>query len=82
MNHVEDVEIVLTHDKRFKFHSATLIRNSTKLASMLTEQNAAKLSNKARNAGIRVKWLVELKKEPDQTHPAGLLDLVVSILKF
>ncbi|PVH93358.1 hypothetical protein DM02DRAFT_604063 [Periconia macrospinosa] len=75
MDQVEDVEVVLSHGRRYKFHSGTLARNSTLLASMLTEQNAARLSNKAKNAGVRIKWMVELKQLPDRDHQAGVLGL-------
>lgn len=77
MNQPEDVEIVLGHKRRYKFHSGTLARNSTLFADMLTEPNAAKLSNRARNAGIKVRWLIELTKIPCEQYPAGCLELVV-----
>lgn len=77
MNQAEDVEIVLGHKRRYKFHSGTLARNSTLFAKLLTEPNAVKLSNKARNAGIKIRWLVELTSLPCDQYPAGLLELVV-----
>ncbi|KAF2646212.1 hypothetical protein P280DRAFT_464449 [Massarina eburnea CBS 473.64] len=76
MNQAEDVEIVLTHDRKYKFHSGTLARNSTLLNEMLIEPNAAKLSNKAKNAGITIKWMIELKETPTHEYPAGRLGLV------
>jgi hypothetical protein len=77
MNQAEDVEIVLGHDRRYKFHSGTLARNSILLADMLTEANAVKLSNRARNAGIKTRWMIELKELPSEGHPAGRLAIVV-----
>lgn len=78
MNQAEDVEVVLAHKRRYKFHSGTLARNSTLFARMLTEPNAAKMSNKARSAGIKIRWMVQLTKLPCTQYPAGLLELVVS----
>ena len=77
MNQTEDVEIVLGHDRRYRFHSGTLARNSILLADMLTEVNAVKLSNRARNAGIKTRWMIELKELPSEGHPAGRLAIVV-----
>lgn len=79
MNQAEDVEVVLAHDRRYKFHSGTLARNSTLLADLLIEPYAAKLSNRAKNAGIKIRWMIELKELPSDKHPAGILDLVVSL---
>ncbi|KAH9861428.1 hypothetical protein J1614_011174 [Plenodomus biglobosus] len=76
MNQAEDVEVTLGHNRRYKFHSGTLARNSTLFADMLTEQNAAKLSIRAKNAGVKVRWLIELTRLPDAQHPAGRLALV------
>ncbi|KAF1958034.1 hypothetical protein CC80DRAFT_503562 [Byssothecium circinans] len=76
MNQAEDVEVVLAHDRKYKFHSGTLARNSTLLYDMLKEQNAAKLSNKAKTSGITIKWMIELKEVPNQQLPAGRLGLV------
>lgn len=77
MNQAEDVEVVLGHERRYKFHSGTLARNSTLLADLLTECNAVKLNTRARNAGIKTRWMIELKDLPSDQHPAGRLDLVV-----
>ena len=79
MNQAEDVEVVLAHDRRYKFHSGTLARNSTLLADLLIEPSATKLSNRAKNAGIKIRWMIELKELPSDKHPAGILDLVVSL---
>ncbi|KAF2846761.1 hypothetical protein T440DRAFT_457845 [Plenodomus tracheiphilus IPT5] len=76
MNQAEDVEVTLGRNRRYKFHSGTLARNSTLFADMLTEQNAAKLSIRARNAGVKVRWLIELTRLPDGQYPAGCLALV------
>ncbi|KAF1941377.1 hypothetical protein EJ02DRAFT_377829 [Clathrospora elynae] len=76
MNQAEDVEVILGHKRRYKFHSGTLARNSTLFADLLTEPNAAKLSNRTRNAGIKVRWMIELMRLPCEQHPAGLLELV------
>ena len=78
MNQAEDVEVIIGHKRRYKFHSGTLARNSTFFADMLTEPNAAKLSNRARNAGIKIRWMIELKGLPTKQCPAGCLELVVS----
>ncbi|CAN9355727.1 unnamed protein product [Alternaria alternata] len=76
MNQAEDVEVILGHKRRYKFHSGTLARNSTLFADMLTEPNAAKLNNRARNAGIKTRWMIELKELPSEQQPAGRLGLV------
>jgi hypothetical protein len=77
MNQDEDVEIVLGHKRRYKFHSGTLARNSTLFAEMLTEPKAASLSGEAKRAGIRLKWMIELTHLPSENFPAGVLQLVV-----
>jgi hypothetical protein len=77
MNQAEDVEVILGHERRYKFHSGTLARNSILLADLLTETNAVKLSNRAKNAGIKTRWMIELKDLPSEQYPAGRLDLVV-----
>jgi hypothetical protein len=46
---------------------------------MLTEHNAAKLHARARKAGIKIRWMIELTRMPDDEHPAGRLELVVSV---
>ncbi|CAE6997472.1 hypothetical protein P3342_000612 [Pyrenophora teres f. teres] len=76
MNQAEDVEVTIGHNRRYKFHSGTLARNSTLFADMLTEPNATKLSNRARNAGIKIRWMIELKALPSAQYPAGRLELV------
>ncbi|KAF2134860.1 hypothetical protein P153DRAFT_305699 [Dothidotthia symphoricarpi CBS 119687] len=76
MNQAEDVEVILGHKRRYKFHSGTLARNSTLFAGMLTEPNAAKLSNRARGAGIQIRWMIELSRLPCDQYPAGCLELV------
>ncbi|KAL1793908.1 hypothetical protein ACET3X_007329 [Alternaria dauci] len=76
MNQAEDVEVILGHQRRYKFHSGTLARNSTLFADMLTEPNAVKLNNRARNAGIKTRWMIELKVLPSDQYPAGRLELV------
>jgi hypothetical protein len=77
MNQAEDVEVVLAHNRRYKFHSGTLARNSTMFAKLLTEPNAVKLSNKAKLAGIKIRWMVELTHLPCPLYPAGHIELVV-----
>ena len=77
MNQAEDVEVILGHERRYKFHSGTLARNSTLFADMLTEPNAAKLNSRARNAGIKIRWMMELTRLPCDQYPAGCLELVV-----
>ena len=79
MNQAEDVEVILGHQRRYKFHAGVLARNSTLFADLLIEPNAAKLSNRARNAGIKIRWMVELTSLPSEQYPAGRLDLVVCI---
>ncbi|KAF1836385.1 hypothetical protein BDW02DRAFT_241870 [Decorospora gaudefroyi] len=76
MNQAEDVEVILGYKRRYKFHSGTLARNSTLFADMLIESNAAKLSNRARNAGIKIRWMIELTHLPCDGYPAGKLGLV------
>jgi hypothetical protein len=77
MNQAEDVEVIIGHNRRYKFHSGTLARNSTLFADMLTEPNATKLSSRARDAGIKIRWMIELTSLPTDTNPAGVLELVV-----
>jgi hypothetical protein len=77
MNQAEDVEVILGHKRRYKFHSGTLARNSTFFADLLTEPNAAKLSNRARSAGVKIRWMIELTSLPSEACPAGCLELVV-----
>lgn len=79
MNQAEDVEVILGHKRRYKFHSGTLARNSTLFAEMLSERNAARLNNRARQAGIKIRWMIELAQMPNEDYPAGRLELVVSI---
>ncbi|KAH7378264.1 hypothetical protein BKA66DRAFT_421489 [Pyrenochaeta sp. MPI-SDFR-AT-0127] len=76
MNQAEDVEVILGHERRYKFHSGTLARSSTLFADMLTEPNAAKLSSRAKNAGIKIRWMIELTRLPSEQYPAGCLELV------
>ncbi|KAF2019776.1 hypothetical protein BU24DRAFT_386885 [Aaosphaeria arxii CBS 175.79] len=72
MNQPEDVEVVLTHDRRFKFHASVLARNSPLLAGMLTELKAARLSKKAKDAGIKVRWMIKLSHPPHGDDPGEL----------
>ncbi len=81
MNQAEDVEVILGYERRYKFHSATLARNSTLLADMLTEANAAKLSPRAKHAGIKTRWMIELTVLPNDNYPVGHLELVVGFLR-
>lgn len=78
MNQPEDVEVILSPDRRYQFHSSVLARNSTLFQTLLTERNAAKLHSRARKAGIKIRWMVELTRMPDDEHPAGQLELVVT----
>jgi hypothetical protein len=82
MNQAEDVEVILGHKRRYKFHSGTLARNSALFADMLTEPNAAKLSNRAKSAGIKIRWMIELTHLPTEHNPAGTLQLVVCLGAF
>jgi len=79
MNQPEDVEFVLAHDRHYKFHASVLARSSTLFAELLTEPHAAKLSNKAKTAGIKTRWMIELVNLPSTEEPAGTLKLVVCI---
>jgi hypothetical protein len=81
MNQAEDVEIILGHKRRYKFHCGTLARNSTLFAEMLSERNAAKLNSRARNGGIKIRWMIELTRLPNEQYPAGCLELVVCIVE-
>ncbi|USP75054.1 hypothetical protein yc1106_02328 [Curvularia clavata] len=76
MNQPEDVEVILGYGRHYKFHSGTLARNSPLFADMLTEPNAAQLSSRARNAGIKIRWMIELVQLPCDKYPAGRFDLV------
>ncbi|KAJ4992266.1 hypothetical protein SVAN01_02285 [Stagonosporopsis vannaccii] len=76
MNQAEDVEVILGHKRRYKFHSGTLARNSTLFAELLSERSATRLNNRARNAGVKVRWMIELSQLPNEDFPAGQLRLV------
>ncbi|KAF1994273.1 hypothetical protein P154DRAFT_586523 [Amniculicola lignicola CBS 123094] len=76
LNQEEDVEIVLSHDRHYKFHSGVLARNCLFFAELLVEKNAARLCGKARLAGIKIRWMFELTKLPGEGRPAGELKLV------
>ncbi|KAJ4383602.1 phospholipid-translocating ATPase rsb1 [Didymella sp. IMI 355093] len=76
MNQAEDVEVILGHKRRYKFHSGTLARNSTLFAEMLSERNATKLNSRARSAGIKIRWMIELTRLPSEQFPGGCLELV------
>ncbi|KAF2748232.1 hypothetical protein M011DRAFT_525878 [Sporormia fimetaria CBS 119925] len=71
MDQPEDVEVILTDDRRYHFHSSVLARNSSLLASLLTEQTAAKLGPKAKTAGVKIRWMIELKKNPHDVDLTG-----------
>jgi hypothetical protein len=79
MNQAEDVEVILGHNRHYKFHSGTLARNSTLFAEMLTEPHAAKLSSRAKIAGVKIRWMIELTCLPSEENPAGVLELVVRL---
>ncbi|KAL5386915.1 hypothetical protein DPSP01_003931 [Paraphaeosphaeria sporulosa] len=76
MNQPHDVEIILSHDRKYPFHASTLARSSVFFASMLTETSAARLSTKAKNAGVTKRWLIELIEMPSAQYPAGQLELI------
>ncbi|KAH7115839.1 hypothetical protein B0J11DRAFT_112070 [Dendryphion nanum] len=75
MNQPEDVEVILSHDQRYMFHSSVLVRSSSFFAKLLTVGTAVKLSHKAKNAGIKIKWRVILSRLPNSTNP-GVLELL------
>lgn len=79
MNQPHDVQIVLSHDRKYPFHASTLGRSSIFFANLLTEPNAARLNAKAKYVGINTRWLLELVEMPTAKHPAGRLELVVSL---
>lgn len=78
MNQAHDVQVVLKHDQKYSFHANSLARSSILFAELLTEPNAAKLSNRAKSAGIKTRWMVELVELATDKYPAGKLALVVS----
>jgi hypothetical protein len=80
MNQPEDVEVIMDRKHRYKFHSGTLARNSTLLADMLTEPNAAKLNNRAKSASVTIRWMIQLAQLPCDRYPGGRLELVVSFV--
>lgn len=81
MDQAEDVEVILGHRRRYKFHSGTLARNSTLFAEFLSERKAVQLNSRARNAGIKIRWMIEMDRLPDELNPAGRLRLVVRTLQ-
>lgn len=82
MNQPHDVQVVLSRDRKYPFHANTLARSSVFFANMLTEPSAARLSTRAKNAGITKRWLVELVEMPCLQYPAGQLELIVSLPDF
>ncbi|KAJ4356767.1 phospholipid-translocating ATPase rsb1 [Didymosphaeria variabile] len=76
MNQPHDVQIVLSHDRKYPFHASTLARSSVLFADMLTEPSAARLSTKAKYVGISRRWVVELVEMPTAQYPAGQLELI------
>jgi len=82
MSQPHDVLVVLSHERKYPLHANALARNSVLFANILTEPNAAKLSNKAKSAGIKIRWQVELVEMESEKYPAGRLELVVSIAHF
>ncbi|KAF2113962.1 hypothetical protein BDV96DRAFT_600711 [Lophiotrema nucula] len=72
----EDVEIILAHDRKYKFHAAQLARGSTFFSDMLSAQNAKRLGKKAEFAGINTKWVVKLTERDTDRNPAGKLELL------
>ena len=78
MNQPQDVQIVLSHDRKYQFHASTLARSSIFFANLLTEPNAARLNAKAKSAGINTRWMVELTSMACDKYPAGELELIVS----
>lgn len=79
MNQPHDVMIVLHRDRKYPFHAGVLARNSTFFAERLIEPKAAKLNNRAKQAGVKIRWMLELKQLPNDDYPVGELDLVVSL---
>lgn len=78
MEQPQDVEVILNHQRRYKFQSSVLASNSTLFAKLLTEANAVKLRPQALKEGRTTRWMVELKQLPTAEEPAGRLELVVS----
>lgn len=78
MSQPHDVLVVLSHERKYPLHANALARNSVFFANILTEPNAAKLSNKAKAAGIKTRWQVELVEMESDRYPAGRLELIVS----
>lgn len=78
MDQLEDVEVILAHDRHYKFHSGVLARNSTLLAKMLTERNGANLRKSAKEAGVKIRWMIALERLPSDEEPAGSLEWIVS----
>ena len=68
-----DVLVAISLDKQYQLDSKTLSMYSSRLASLLTEDNAIKLSSKARKEGTRIRWRVELDtpKSEDEKREVG-----------
>jgi len=79
MDSPPDVQIMLSSNLTLNLHANTLARCSGFFKEHLTERHAAKLNNKAKKGGVRIRWMFELEKPTDE-HPMGFLKKVVSIL--
>ncbi|KAI9713689.1 MAG: hypothetical protein M1828_001378 [Chrysothrix sp. TS-e1954] len=56
-----DVLVVLSPSNTYHLHARTLRLHSTTFEHMLSDENAARLNNRARRDGVTVRWRVDLK---------------------
>jgi hypothetical protein len=82
MNQVEDVTVVLSPSHKYNFHSSVLTRNSSLFADLLDERFSAQLCAKAKNTGLKIRWMIELREILSDAFPGGKLERLVSIDAF
>lgn len=79
MEQPEDVEVALAHDREHRFHSSVLCRYSTLFEHLLTQENAARLSTRAKSQGVTTRFRIELHELPPAGGNVGKLRLMVII---
>jgi hypothetical protein len=73
-----DVQLVLAFGKILPFHSSVLARHSKRFASVLTQEFAARLCQKAKQQGVTIRWRVELRGVGINGNSVGRLVIRVS----
>ncbi|KAF2729805.1 hypothetical protein EJ04DRAFT_587753 [Polyplosphaeria fusca] len=73
MDQPEDVQVILSPNHKYKLHSGVLTRNSTLFADLLNERHGAQLSTRAKTAGVKTRWMIELQELQSDEFPGGKL---------